>query len=567
MTADGRWGVRPQTVHREPRFGDHAEFTRLRLTMRQNVQTLLLAGLLATLCACSGGAPESEATTAAEQAEASTADYQAPEIDWFQGSVEDAMIAAADASKPVFLYWGARWCPPCMQLKTTVFNRPDFVATTELFVPVYLDGDTAGAQRWGDHFGIVGYPTLIVLRPDGTELTRISSTGDLEAYPRVLRAAARQTRPSVDILEAALHEPATLSADDWTLLANYGWWVDRGTLLGERSMASVMGRLAEAAPEAERPRFRLLEYAATVSGDETLTGDQQHAAQALLRQLITDAKQLRAQIDTLNYFAVDVLVAATEPGKSRQALADELDRAMQQVAASDAYTIKDRLYAQRSRVKLFEALDPEATLPAELVADLQATVAWADDAAETPQERQAMANYATYTLEAAGLSAEAEALLRREVQQSPDAYYFMPTIARYAEARGDTDEALDWLQRAAEEARGPATRAQWGLIYLNGLLEITPEAIDRIEGQMTAVIDELAAEPSAFYQRTHMRLQRADQQLADWAKAQDAAAVMQRLATAMDRVCDQLPETAQARVDCQALFQSEPAAAVAASPT
>ena len=64
-----------------------------------------------------------------------------------------------------------------------------------------------------------------------------------------------------------------------------------------------------------------------------------------------------------------------------------------------------------------------------------------------------------------------------------------------------------------------------------------------------------------------MRLQRADQQLADWAKAQDAAAVMQRLATAMDRVCDQLPETAQARVDCQALFQSEPAAAVAASPT
>lgn len=79
--------------------------------MRQNVQTLLLTGLLATLCACSGGAPESEATTAAAQAEASTADHQAAEIDWFQGSVEDAMIAAADAGKPVFLYWGGTLVP------------------------------------------------------------------------------------------------------------------------------------------------------------------------------------------------------------------------------------------------------------------------------------------------------------------------------------------------------------------------------------------------------------------------------------------------------------------------
>ena len=535
--------------------------------MRNSFQAVLLLAGLMSLAACSGDAPETSADTATNTKAAPDTVAQAAEINWFKGTVEDALIAAADVNKPVFLYWGARWCPPCMQLKTTVFNRPDFVATTELFVPVYLDGDTAGAQRWGDHFGIVGYPTLIVLRADGSELTRISSTGDLEAYPGVLRAAARQSRPSGEILQAALEDPAGLSADDWTLLANYGWWVDRGTLLGDRDLATVMGELAAAAPAAEQPQFRLLEYAATVSGDASLSPAQQAGAQALLTQLLTQPEQLRAQIDTLNYFAVDVLIAATETGAKRQTLAGRLDKAMRDVAASDAYTIKDRLYAQRSRFKLYQALNPEAALPPALVADVQATVAWADEAAATPQERQAMANYATYTLEAAGLSAEAEALLRREIKRSPDAYYFMPTIAGYAQARGDIDEALDWLKRAAEEARGPATRAQWGLIYLKGLLDMAPDDRDRIEAQMTAIIDELAAEPSAFYQRTHMRLQRADRQLADWAQAQDAGPVLDRLNRAMDRVCEQLPEPSDTRADCLALFESDDADVAATRPT
>ena len=178
-----------------------------------------------------------------------------------------------------------------------------------------------------------------------------------------------------------------------------------------------------------------------------------------------------------------------------------------------------------------------------------------------------MANYATYTLEAAGLSAEAEALLRREIQRSPDAYYFMPTIAAYAQARGDVEEALGWLKRAAEEARGPATRAQWGLIYLKGLLDMAPDDRDRIEAQMTAIIDELAAEPSAFYQRTRMRLQRADRQLADWAQARDAGPVLDRLNRAMDRVCEQLPKASDARTDCLALFESDAADLAATRPT
>ena len=61
---------------------------------------------------------------------------------------------AKAANKPVFLYWGAVWCPPCNQIKATVFNRQDFIERSKLLVPVYLDGDTPGAQKLGAQFKV-----------------------------------------------------------------------------------------------------------------------------------------------------------------------------------------------------------------------------------------------------------------------------------------------------------------------------------------------------------------------------------------------------------------------------
>ncbi|MCK7510191.1 MAG: thioredoxin domain-containing protein [Desulfobacterales bacterium] len=65
----------------------------------------------------------------------------------------------------MFLYWGAEWCPPCAQIKSTIFNKREFQERSRLFVPVYLDGDTPSAQKHGERFGVVGYPTMILFQP------------------------------------------------------------------------------------------------------------------------------------------------------------------------------------------------------------------------------------------------------------------------------------------------------------------------------------------------------------------------------------------------------------------
>ena len=88
-----------------------------------------------------------------------------PGIDWFAGDVDAAFAAAKAANKPVFLYWGAEWCPPCAQIKSTIFSKREFQERSRLFVPVYLDGDTPSAQKHGERFGVVGYPTMILFKP------------------------------------------------------------------------------------------------------------------------------------------------------------------------------------------------------------------------------------------------------------------------------------------------------------------------------------------------------------------------------------------------------------------
>src|SRR3954470_1699923 len=87
--------------------------------------------------------------------------------------VDKAFDLGRRSGKPIFLYWGAVWCPPCNQVKATLFSRPDFIERSRTFVPVYVDGDKPGAQKVAARFKVTGYPTMVLFKPDGTEITRL----------------------------------------------------------------------------------------------------------------------------------------------------------------------------------------------------------------------------------------------------------------------------------------------------------------------------------------------------------------------------------------------------------
>ena len=123
-----------------------------RLTSSQLGFQLVLALVLMLVAAggCGKGADTPEP--------ADEADERHDAIAWFAGSPDAAFALAKSERKPVFLYWGADWCPPCQYLKNKVFKRPAFVEKSKDFVTVYLDADMKSAQYLGDKFGIMGYP-------------------------------------------------------------------------------------------------------------------------------------------------------------------------------------------------------------------------------------------------------------------------------------------------------------------------------------------------------------------------------------------------------------------------
>ena len=98
------------------------------------------------LCACAGSR---DALPPAANAAASKSPTGDAGIAWFKGDVNAAFVAAKADNRPVFLYWGAVWCPPCNQVKATIFNRQDFIERSRFFVPVYIDGDSPSAQTAG----------------------------------------------------------------------------------------------------------------------------------------------------------------------------------------------------------------------------------------------------------------------------------------------------------------------------------------------------------------------------------------------------------------------------------
>ncbi|ANP44957.1 thioredoxin family protein [Candidatus Viadribacter manganicus] len=477
---------------------------------------------------------------------------QAPtEIAWRHGDVEEALQEAAQTGKPVLLYWGAVWCPPCNRLKATLFQDAAFVRQTQDFVPVYLDGDSRGAQLWGEQFAIQGYPTLIILRTDRTEITRLSGGGDPQEIAQALAAARRSQSSVADLIVRAQAQPQRLSAEDWTLVSGYGWEVDTDRIVPEAERAGVLQRLAANAPTpALARRFQLLSLA-LADQDVALTGSQRTQLQSVLEAVLANAGEVRANRDVLIEDGAELTARLGD--NARGQLQASLVGALDQLYAVENLPISDRVSTINAEIEIARAaIGEDEPFPAALVTKVRARAAWVDEAAETPFERQSAIYVAAGLLDDVGDAAGAERLLVAELERSATPFYYMPILADLAEERGDKARALDWLRQGFETSVGPASRVQWGANYAIGVTRFAPEDAAQVERAVDAIIDELATSPDSYHQRTRMRFARLETALRTWAARNDGAAVLVRLRTRMAEVCPLAQTDAEARQACAA---------------
>ena len=106
-------------------------------------------------------------------------DVSADLVRW-RTDVRQAVQEAEAAGKPMALYFGADWCPPCRAMRAKVFSQPRVAEAIERdFTPVQLDltdrsATDTPAVHLARQFTAEVIPTLLLVQPNGQVIARRS---------------------------------------------------------------------------------------------------------------------------------------------------------------------------------------------------------------------------------------------------------------------------------------------------------------------------------------------------------------------------------------------------------
>lgn len=440
-------------------------------------------------------------------------------IAWQYGEVDKAFALAREENRPLFLFWSAEWCPDCAQIKATIFSRREFIDRTRLFIPVYLDGDTDQAQRLGDEFGVYGYPTMIIFAPDGTQITRLPGAIDIVQYSLALDTALAVMTPVPELIRRLLADgSASLGADECRLLAYYSWEQDNQRALAGLDPAQAFSAMAQACPSTmpvERSRLEVEQLNALLAAGEVSEAYREPAITRLL-SILSDPATRMANLDLIINRSGQTIAGLTGPGTpQRQALESGWTSTLDALESGGGLSATERTYLVRSRLRIARMDDAGTPLPGSLRQKALEVADWVD-ANTRGYDRQSAINAVANTLTEAGLYERTIELLGAELEKANAPFYFMNKLSIAASKAGKTDEAIAWLRKAHADASGPATRFQWGVNLVVGLVEMTPGDTRAIESAAVEILTELGKTPESLYNRNVRRLKELDATFRRW---------------------------------------------------
>jgi thioredoxin-like negative regulator of GroEL len=122
-------------------------------------------------------------------------------VRWQELTVEEALTRAAEQETQVLIDVYATWCGPCQRLDAEVFPTEVAAAATSELISIRIDAEAGEGPQVLERFHVVGYPTLLLLSADGTEIDRVFGFLPAEEFASTL-TGYREGRGTIDELRA-----------------------------------------------------------------------------------------------------------------------------------------------------------------------------------------------------------------------------------------------------------------------------------------------------------------------------------------------------------------------------
>ena len=496
----------------------------------------------------------------------STAASSSEGIQWHKAGMESALKLAAEKKQPLFVYWGASWCPPCHVVKSTHFKSTEVIQATTKYIAVYLDGDTQSAQTWGEKLQASGYPTLMVLNPKGEEVVRFSSAMSSPDFAEALNSAFYNLNPIEDILERALAvKPNKVKEQDLRSLASYslaslykGRSPKRGPASKPIDWAQSYEELYKRTPASlasERDQFLLRAIVAKYNGrdkDEKFSTAWQKEKRQQVLPILKSASRFQQNYKVLSFYA-DRIVKSLFNEKSTEreqfmAVYKKSLKTLRESGVLKGYNYLVTFYPLNDLAKI----DDKKALPKEreyIKKEMLKEVKKIQD-----ENAQAfVTNSSSYILSEAGYIDLAKEVLLKDIKASKRPYYSMSSLSEMEKELGNSEAALKWGREAYKAAKGSATRIQWGSLYLRDLMELRSENKKEILGGLNGFFKAHLKTPDAFMGRNKRSLERLAKKAKTWADEKKLQGELAKMQKGWSQYCESKKQgqTATFRKSCQ----------------
>jgi len=435
-----------------------------------------------------------------------------PGIDWHEGSVQSAFKLAKERSRPLFLYWGALWCPPCNQMKKNVFSKKEFKKVSQKFINVYLDGDDPRAQIWGDKLKAYGYPTMILFSSTGKELTRLPTGVSVKKYVSLMKNSLESQLSVENILDKALGK-ALLTVEEWNILSGFSWGQASSDSLKEKMTYENFKALFYKAPLLQKEvRARIFMRYLQVSFEEENKKDIVEQRRMFL-EVLSSQKQVISTLEDLVWNSKDFLnFLFKEKNVKRKKVIFKWHAAMKKINKDQALSYDERLSA------LYPLIVLDQRGKKKYQKDIVRFCNKVFKKAKGNFERQASISTAIYLLKKLGKYKAAKKMALSEIKRSAQPYYFMSQLASLLEEQGQMSKALKWRKKGWEATKGGATRFQWGVDYLTAITRLDPSNVKKLKEAGMIIFKESFAYEGAFSGRNFFRLKRITKAYNKWSK-------------------------------------------------